>query len=580
MDDKSARDVTVRLGGTEAGRGQMFSVRRIYIPNENASDFNFLSRDIALLELSIPAVGYTFALLNGNSTVPVPESFNRAVGYGRKEIGGFLDGELFQVDVPTLAPDTCKKEYIWWFDDGTICTLYPNRHDCSVCHGDSGGPLLQYDVNGSPVVLGVASFTVFCNTRDFPGGFTRVSPLIEWMGSVGAEFNVSKDASQVFSSSAMSHSPTASPSLCPTVLPNSSPNREIQPFNGIPALRVGSPASMDVARLMVSIVDVGVRCAGVLISRTWALIGATCDFRNTTRIYLGGRNMITGYQALAKKIYRWRQVGSRGNVMVTLIELERDTIDTSATALVSAKSISPLIGSYARVLVYDVFNNLSPSGYDGTLRQYDVSFTRVNRCGKRNAKSFLCTSALQPECCPWEDGSPLFQFTSEGRPVLVGILSEESSCFDDKPVSLFLKVSHFLPWIRSTGAVFEETNASIQFVPSAKPSQSVPSPSAPPLSATVSPFAPFPSATPAVGSASPSTGGIPSASKVPALSSLNPGSNPVNQTLIEDAEGTNVGVVISSVVAGVVLATAVAVVIVFALRKRRDSTEGEVPINI
>ena len=62
-----------------------------------------------------------------------------------------------------------------YFQDGT---------SVNVCSGDFGGPVTIQDADQRTTQIGVSSFInpLGC-TRGFPGGFTRVSVYLEWIGA-------------------------------------------------------------------------------------------------------------------------------------------------------------------------------------------------------------------------------------------------------------------------------------------------------------------------------------------------------------------------------------------------------------
>lgn len=62
-------------------------------------------------------------------------------------------------------------------------TLCIDGTTANICNGDFGGPVTIQDADGITTQIGVASFInpLGC-TRGFPGGFTRVSFFLNWIG--------------------------------------------------------------------------------------------------------------------------------------------------------------------------------------------------------------------------------------------------------------------------------------------------------------------------------------------------------------------------------------------------------------
>lgn len=52
---------------------------------------------------------------------------------------------------------------------------------CSNSNGDSGGPLLQYDDTGSPILIGVTSASYKCGAAGYPTLFVRLSAFRDFL---------------------------------------------------------------------------------------------------------------------------------------------------------------------------------------------------------------------------------------------------------------------------------------------------------------------------------------------------------------------------------------------------------------
>lgn len=76
---------------------------------------------------------------------------------------------------------TCTIRFPNSVSENTICLEGDN---VNFCNGDFGGPLTVEDADAITTQVGVKSFlAVLGCTFGFPGGFTRVSRYLEWIGA-------------------------------------------------------------------------------------------------------------------------------------------------------------------------------------------------------------------------------------------------------------------------------------------------------------------------------------------------------------------------------------------------------------
>lgn len=65
--------------------------------------------------------------------------------------------------------------------------------------GDSGGPLIQYNAAGEPVLVGVTSFgSQFCEGPDKPGVYVRPGIYESWLDEQGVEYTKTTSTDPIF----------------------------------------------------------------------------------------------------------------------------------------------------------------------------------------------------------------------------------------------------------------------------------------------------------------------------------------------------------------------------------------------
>lgn len=159
-----------------------------FIVHENYNNVNYRN-DIGLIKF---AGRVTFS----NSLYPICLPFAKfqtdnligtAIGWGQNTKGAYKASEtLKKLNIPIFPNDFCTttfKKYqsqeMNWFDPNTM--LCAANSTSTVCHGDSGGPVLL-NWHGRTVLAGIMSLSR-CDATRIPDTFTRVSAFGTWITS-------------------------------------------------------------------------------------------------------------------------------------------------------------------------------------------------------------------------------------------------------------------------------------------------------------------------------------------------------------------------------------------------------------
>ena len=82
--------------------------------------------------------------------------------------------------MPAITNADCYSDYGGQITDSMICAGYRGVGGKDACQGDSGGPLICND-NGKAVLAGVVSWGFGCAAPQYPGVYSRVTHVLEWI---------------------------------------------------------------------------------------------------------------------------------------------------------------------------------------------------------------------------------------------------------------------------------------------------------------------------------------------------------------------------------------------------------------
>ncbi|CAL8308420.1 unnamed protein product [Lota lota] len=183
--DPSPTSWAVSLGSVlRSGVGALvIPVQRIILhPAFNSTN---MDHDVALLELSVPAPrSYTIQSVCLPS--PVHHFLKNAecyvAGWGSMREGGSLTNLLQKAAVNIIDRADCLQSYGSGLTLSMMCAgLMEGGRD--TCLGDSGGPLTCRHASGHWFVTGITSWGHGCGRVGYPGVYTRVTSIREWIST-------------------------------------------------------------------------------------------------------------------------------------------------------------------------------------------------------------------------------------------------------------------------------------------------------------------------------------------------------------------------------------------------------------
>ncbi len=109
-----------------------------------------------------------------------PGDCARVMGWGKTTEYSSASEELLQVDVRIWPQSECKNSNGVAIGPHSLCAGY-YRGGFDSCGGDSGGPLLVQGGNFEKFIVGIVSWGRDCGRADYPGVYTRVSEVRDWV---------------------------------------------------------------------------------------------------------------------------------------------------------------------------------------------------------------------------------------------------------------------------------------------------------------------------------------------------------------------------------------------------------------
>jgi uncharacterized repeat protein (TIGR01451 family) len=201
-------DIQAGIHALSSGAGQKRDVSTVIVhPNYNSTTFN---NDIALVKVSAPftlnsTVSTIFPLTTEDGSLANPGVTATVTGWGTTSSSGSDSDVLLQVEVPIISTSDCNAStsYNGNVTANMICAGFIDDGGKDSCQGDSGGPLVVPEGSGWRLA-GIVSWGIGCALPRFPGVYTRVSEMTDFInqhtGVFSADISLSKTVSPVKSS--------------------------------------------------------------------------------------------------------------------------------------------------------------------------------------------------------------------------------------------------------------------------------------------------------------------------------------------------------------------------------------------
>lgn len=191
MSSEDAKQVTVRLGdhNLEDPNDQPTIEKRVKLIVKNKLfSMQTLYHDVAILVLDSP-VQYTknvrpICLPSGHDQYEDEDA--TVSGWGLLKAEGQRPRNLQKITFKVWSQKQCRDTYTEGtspagITDHMLCAGSKGHDSCS---GDSGGPMVHRRADGKMEQIGIVSWGIGCGMQHFPGVYTRVTEVRDWIDKV------------------------------------------------------------------------------------------------------------------------------------------------------------------------------------------------------------------------------------------------------------------------------------------------------------------------------------------------------------------------------------------------------------
>ncbi|PSN50128.1 Trypsin-1 [Blattella germanica] len=172
---KSIDSIRIRAGSTFKEQGGSIHEISEVIMHSEYSNYDY---DVAVLKVAQP-FEYSDSVQPIALADVAPKTGTPVIvtGWGDLQSGGPAPSQLQQIQVNIVDQEECDRDYVRYggVTERMICAGVPEGGKDS-CQGDSGGPMVA---NGQ--VVGIVSWGVGCADKDFPGVYSNVAELKNWV---------------------------------------------------------------------------------------------------------------------------------------------------------------------------------------------------------------------------------------------------------------------------------------------------------------------------------------------------------------------------------------------------------------
>lgn len=174
-------DIIINRSQLDTDMGERIAVSNIII-HPDYDDFT-LENDLALIQLQNPSATQPIQLISTYSNLDLAGQNVTAMGWGKLSVTkNLFPSILHEVDLRITDLNSCAN--LPGVTSDMLCAgdLHQSKDTCT---GDSGGPLIAFDVNSkSWKQVGITSWGNGCATRGFYGVYTRVKSYFNYISDV------------------------------------------------------------------------------------------------------------------------------------------------------------------------------------------------------------------------------------------------------------------------------------------------------------------------------------------------------------------------------------------------------------